>query len=76
MRRRPRLPVAPRRRTLMFDRLVLVVRWYWVSCCLMAKCGEVESVVMLLLLMVVVTGTGDERGKWDGMIVEVMIRLG
>ena len=60
----------------MFDRLVLVVRWYWVSCCLMAKCGEVESEVMLLLLMVVVTGTGDERGKWDGMMVGVMIRLG
>ena len=72
MRRSPRLPVAPRRRTLMFDRLVLVVRWYWVSCCLMAKCGEVESVVMLLLLMVVVTGTGDERGKWDGMMVEMI----
>jgi hypothetical protein len=32
----------------------------------------VKSVVMLLLLMVVVTGTGDERGKWDGMMVEMI----
>ena len=59
----------------MFDRLgllVLVVRWYWVSCCLMAKWGGVESVVMLLLLMVVVTGADDERGKWDEMMVEMI----